>query len=304
MRERLGADPAARRFWIELRESGAVRVSGVQPKLPVALHLDDGIVLLLGDVETPCTHLLKFQSPMYGQLVENEWATMELARRIGLPVPSVRRVRLVGAAEGERLALLVERYDIPDQEALQKAAPDFRLSLQEDACSLLLLPRTRKYESSLERIGDRLQELGMKEPGMRLLLQHIAFSWIVGNGDLHAKNISILRRIVPGRLGIPPYMDGLYYSPLYDLVCTRLPIRDDQFALPMVGKRNNLRIRDFAALGARWGTEAEEVPALVAAIGNGIRAHLPGVLAASGLSAHDQAVYQDVVRRNLELLNV
>jgi serine/threonine protein kinase HipA of HipAB toxin-antitoxin module len=32
---------------------------------------------------------------------------------------------------------------------------------------------------------------------------HVIFSWIVGNGDLHAKNIAILRSIEPGILGNP-----------------------------------------------------------------------------------------------------
>ena len=111
-------DPGTRRLWIELREKSGVRLSGVQPKLPVGLRREGNeLTLALGDLRAPCTHLLKLQSPMYGQLVENEWATMELARQAGLPFPTVRQVEITGEGKRGELALLVERYDIPDSTA-------------------------------------------------------------------------------------------------------------------------------------------------------------------------------------------
>jgi serine/threonine protein kinase HipA of HipAB toxin-antitoxin module len=140
--------------------------------------------------------------------------------------------------------------------------------------------------------------------GLELLLRHVAFSWIVGNGDLHAKNISIVRRVAPGRPGAAPRQEGVEYTPLYDLVCTRLPIRDDQFALPLAGKRNNLRLRDFAAWAGRWGAERESVRRVVEEVGAGIRAQLTAVLAVSGLATEDRARYVEVVARNLGHLEV
>jgi hypothetical protein len=66
--------------------------------------------------------LAELQSPLYAQLVENEWATMELARRVGLPVPDVRRIEITLSGARRELALLVERYDIPNAAALDGQA--------------------------------------------------------------------------------------------------------------------------------------------------------------------------------------
>jgi serine/threonine-protein kinase HipA len=213
-------------------------------------------------------------------------------------------VQLVGAGRDDELALLVERYDIPDQEALARLAPDLRLALQEDACSLLLLPRGRKYDPSLERIAAKLVELGLNTHSMDVFLRHVAFSWIVGNGDLHAKNISIVRRVVPGQLGTAPSLERVVYSPLYDLVCTRLAIRDDQFALPLAGKRHNLRPGDFGSWGARWGADREKVQGMLAELATRVRAHMTEVLEASRLSADDQARYVEIVRNSLQSLGM
>jgi hypothetical protein len=46
-------------------------------------------------------------------LVENEWATMELARRIGLASPDVRMVEFEAGSRLKGRALLIERFDIP-----------------------------------------------------------------------------------------------------------------------------------------------------------------------------------------------
>jgi serine/threonine-protein kinase HipA len=298
-------DPGTRRLWIELREKSGVRLSGVQPKLPVGLRREGNeLTLALGDLRAPCTHLLKLQSPMYGQLVENEWATMELARQAGLPVPTVRQVEITGEGKRGELALLVERYDIPDSTALEQGGPELRLMLQEDACSLLLLRRARKYEPSLERIADALIAGGLPMDGMETLLRHVAFSWIVGNGDLHAKNISVLRHMVPGRLGRAPRASALTYAPPYDLVCTRLPLRDDEFALPLSGKRNNLRVRDFSAWVERWSMSRERTRTVLEQTVARVQEHLPAVLERSRLPTDEAARYAEVVRRNVERLGL
>jgi len=71
------------------------------------------------------------------------------------------------------------------------------------------------------------------------------------NGDLHAKNIAVLHDIRPGRLGSEPGYEGARYAPLYDLLNTRVVLRDDLFALPLDGKQNGLRRKDLALLARR-----------------------------------------------------
>ncbi|MBI5547766.1 MAG: HipA domain-containing protein [Deltaproteobacteria bacterium] len=75
------------------------------------------------------------------------------------------------------------------------------------------------------------------EPGIESLklLRLVAFAWWTGNGDLHLKNLSLLRD-----------EDGSYrLSPAYDLVSTRLVIEDDQLALPVGGSRKAITARQW-----------------------------------------------------------
>lgn len=63
-------------------------------------------------------------------------------------------------------------------------------------------------------------------------------NFFIGNGDGHFQNYSI------------SYTDeGVRLAPAYDLVCTKLVIpREDDSALTLHGKRNNLTRNDFDAL--------------------------------------------------------
>ena len=84
-------------------------------------------------------------------------------------------------------SLLVERYDIPMRVALEREPTRTDLVLQEDACSLLLLTRHDKYKTSVERIADALCAAGvpveLAAHGMWRFMEHVALSWLVGNGD-------------------------------------------------------------------------------------------------------------------------
>jgi serine/threonine-protein kinase HipA len=62
------------------------------------------------------------------------------------------------------------------------------------------------------------------------LYRLLVFSWWTGNGDMHLKNFS-LQTDEEGHQRL---------TPAYDLVCTRLVIPDDPFALPVQGKDRNL----------------------------------------------------------------
>lgn len=78
------------------------------------------------------------------------------------------------------------------------------------------------------------------EPGIGLLklLRHFLFSWWVGNGDLHLKNLSLL-------------IDDagmIKLSPAYDLVSTKLVIPGDKLALSIVGRDQKLQFTTWYLL--------------------------------------------------------
>jgi serine/threonine-protein kinase HipA len=305
--EEIGGMPDDPELWRRNRLEGPLRVSGVQAKLPVSLTQGGGAVhLRLGDLRHPATHILKLPAADFPRIVENEWATMELARRAGLNAAPVAMVSFgeESAYHGLGRSLLVERYDIPPRATLKRAGSGLRLMLQEDACSLLLLPRERKYATSMERVADALKAAGVpadaRENGMDAFLKLAIFSWIVGNGDLHAKNVSVMRFFRPDALGRPPAVERVEMTPLYDLVSTRLYIRRDDFALPVDGRRQKLKPRNFVTLAQRWGATRADVLAAIEEIGRGIRTHLDAVLGESGLLEEQAETYRTVVRENLE----
>jgi serine/threonine-protein kinase HipA len=293
--ETIGEDPETRRLWEELRKRGATRLSGVQAKLPVHLEEREGrLEVDLGTLDKTTTHILKLPSPVYAGLVENEWATMELARRVGLDVASVRRVKFQEGSKLKGPGLLVERFDI--LRSLEGVEP---LPLLEDGASLLGLSRTDKYKTSLEKVTLALRDRGLGAEGLGRFLDHVSFSWLVGNGDLHAKNLSVLHEIQPGRFGSPPSAVGVRYSPLYDLVNTRILVPGDLFALPVNGKENNLRLGDFQKLAARWGLSRNASGERVTDLADRVLAHLDDVLESASLGDDMTESYRRIVLENV-----
>jgi len=294
--ERIGADPDSRELWLELRRSGATRLSGIQPKLPIHLDLLDGRLQLgIGHLGNTSSHILKLASPEFPQLVENEWATMELARRVGLAVPPFRRVEFSADSKLRSPGLLVERFDLPTS----LSSPQ-RVLLLEEAASLLGIRREDKYSLSIERIAHALVEAGVNANDLGLFFDHVVFSWIVGNGDLHAKNIAVTRSIEPGTLGEPPRQVETRYSPLYDLVNTRVVIADDLFALPVNGKQNNLRANDFAVIARVLGWTRANAKERVEDLASRVTPQLNDTLASSGLSEERQQRYSEIVEANIK----
>ncbi|MEE8046506.1 MAG: HipA domain-containing protein [Dehalococcoidia bacterium] len=297
VRDEIREDPESRDLWLALRNQGGVRLSGIQPKLPVSMATRGGRpVLCLGGLRNACGHILKLESAVYPNLIENEWATMELARRIGLPTPDLRMVEFEPTSRLRGRALLIERFDIPTAKSLEAGGDGLRLPIIEDVCSRLLLPRSEKYAVSLERVATALQEAGVS---LWAFFKHVLFSWIIGNGDLHTKNISLIRWLKPGQLGSSPSALTCEYSPVYDLLNTRLPLPGDQFALTMNGRRDRLRVRDFEALASRWGAARDEVRDVAGTLVEAVFDHLSDVLNASRLADAESDRYRRVVEENV-----
>ena len=66
---------------------------------------------------------------------------------------------------------------------------------------------------------------------MMKLMRQLLFSWWVGNGDLHLKNLSL----IIDDAGL------IRFSPAYDLVATQLVIPGDKLALPIAGRDQKIK---------------------------------------------------------------
>lgn len=174
-------------------------------------------------------YILKLDPPEYPQLVENEAFFLTTAR--GARLPSVD-ARLVRDRDG-RPGLLVTRFDrLP-----QGADEPLRLAA-EDAAQVLGIWPADKYNVTFEDVAASLiAHTAGRAVAARDLMRQLAYAWLTGNGDLHAKNLSILQR-----------PDGEWrLAPAYDLPSTVF-YGDDTMALEVGGRATLTRAR-FAELG-------------------------------------------------------
>ena len=152
----------------------------------------------------PSTHILKPAIAGLPALVSNEAFCVNLAAQAGL-----RAAVTTVARFGTTTVLVSERYD------RQPGADGSSVRLhQEDACQALSvmthLPK-HKYEAhggpKLRKIVEVLTDWN----GLAVeLLRYVAFSVLVGNGDLHGTDISFLHQ-----------GDGtVKLAPMYDVMCT------------------------------------------------------------------------------------
>lgn len=115
----------------------------------------------------------------------------------------------------------------------------------EDGCQLLGRWPADKYSVSSEALARTIVALCAAGPvAARDVFRQFAFALLTGNGDLHAKNLSVVRD-ASGEWRV---------APAYDLPSTVL-YGDSSLAIPLGGKRTSISRRlllDFAeAIGLR-----------------------------------------------------
>lgn len=182
------------------------------------------------------SYILKLNPRDKPNLVHNEFQCMTLARRCEIETAEVKIVTDKNGNDG----LLVERFDRiwnDDSEA-------FTMVHQEDACQFLDRYPADKYNLSFAEIVKGLQEVATAKQATTLkLLRIFCFSYLIGNGDLHAKNISLFSRHNQKTNDI---------SPAYDLLTTYI-YADKQMAILFDGKRDNVTRQMVLKFGERFG---------------------------------------------------
>lgn len=158
----------------------------------------------------------------FPRLVENEQFFLSMAAGCGLTVPEHRVVVDRDGFPG----LLIARFD-------RVVGPGgVRRLAQEDGCQLLGAYPAAKYRLKTERIATAVAAAAEDGSGsaplaLRELLLLVAFSYLIGNGDLHGKNFSGAAKT-----------DGTWgASPAYDLVSTQPYLGwRDPMALDLYGR--------------------------------------------------------------------
>lgn len=209
---------------LDIGEEGfRISGAGAQDKL-IACIRDGRVVLPLNG--TPSTHIIKTELRNYPGSVENEWYAMSLASACGL-----------SAAESEIMAIGGKRRFVSTR--YDRTVSEGRVGRlhQEDFCQMLGIDPKRKYESlggpGVAVSFRLLRELPVSAADTLEFIDRLVFNFIVGNGDAHGKNFSVL------------YERGVAaLAPMYDVMSTTV--------YPDVGRRMAMKIDDEYAF--KWIT--------------------------------------------------
>jgi len=208
------------------REDGVLRFSlaGVQLKFSAVMEAWGGLTIPAHGVGG--SWIVKLPSTRFPAVPENEYAMLELARAVGIVVPEVRLVPVEEihglpqeAARVQGKALAVRRFDRGD---------DGRAIHMEDFAQVFgIFPDDKYRHRSYANIAAVLWAEAEEESTYEFV-RRLAFSVVIGNGDMHLKNWSLL------------YPDGRrpVLSPAYDFVATFPYIPGDRLGLGFGGSKS------------------------------------------------------------------
>lgn len=131
-----------------------------------------------------------------------------------------------------------------------------RLAL-EDFCSILDLPASAKYVGTIERMARGLRPLSTDPVSdLEILLRRTIFAWLIADGDMHLKNLAMLKIAEAGA----KVFTSVRFAPLYDAITTRVfpGLSGDRMALKLNGKDDRFDRRDFLTLARTIGLTAEQ----------------------------------------------
>lgn len=227
------------------RVAGKLSISGVQPKVTMDFQEDRSALVVM---EPGGRFILKSQQSgqgAYPNSPENEHLTMCLARYVGLDVPPCGLFALLDGT----WAYLIKRFDRiwePQNGTVSKLR-------QLDLCQVADIDPIEKYSSSAEKCVDLVRSsVACGDLELLKLFRLFLFSYLVGNGDLHLKNISILEQAD----------SSFALSPCYDLLCTGL-YGDKTLAIPLNGKLRDLKRGNWLSFALHCGISADEASHLI-----------------------------------------
>ncbi len=205
LRDILRGDNSEEAFVQLVRKYAASGVSGVVPKFLSPNRIGDHNKATLATDK----YIIKGTNSRLPGVALNEHLSMEVARRAG-----IRTADTEVSEDGQ--ALVVHRFDHADGGAK-------RLGM-EDLCSLLALRPEQKYESTWEKVVNRIKEVtpvDQQRDSLARLGDLLLLTYALRNADRHTKNIALL---YSGRedVALAPVYDMLTIT-VYDDYCNNPP---------------------------------------------------------------------------------
>lgn len=215
--------------------------------------------------------IVKLPSTNFASVPENEYSIMTLARLVGIDIPEIELLplhQIEGLPEGiDQLgesAFAIRRFD---------RSTEGRIHIEDFAQVFSVYPDDKydkaSYRNILEVLADATDEQSVDQ-----FIRRLTFSVLIGNGDMHLKNWSLI------------YPDGRrpILSPAYDLLSTIAYLPGEQAALKFrrskewsdFNEETLVRLADKARLAATPVLKAaRETIERFDAVWTSEKAHLP-----------------------------
>lgn len=224
-----------------------VALPGVQDKVSARM-------INLPATAAGATVLLKLNPPEFKHIIANEAFFLRAARSAGIRTVDAR---VVYDADGEQ-GLVVTRFD-------RTVGTTSGTRAVEDGCQVLGLYPSAKYAVTTELVLGKLASwCEAPLPAAAKFLAQVAFAYLTGNGDAHAKNFSIVQDET-GRW---------QPAPAYDLPSSQ-PYGDDTLALSVNGRRDgNISGAHFCALAESLGVRPRAAHAIIGRVADSADAWL------------------------------
>lgn len=283
----------------QLRRENANRISisGIQDK--ISLRLDKNRLIPTTDhgefILKPIPSLEGIE--LLGDVPANEHVTMQIAMQVFRLATAVNGV--VFFQDGFP-AYIVRRFDRDDETGEKLHQEDF---CQLSGRSSDTNGPNYKYDSSYEEIGELLYRFCPAAPVEALkLFQLVIFNYLIGNGDAHLKNFSLLES-----------PDGdMLLSPAYDLLSTSVHFPNESrtaleffrdFETPQFGENGFYSSADFRELGKRFRLPSKRIEGTLAEFTQSFPA-IEGLIKRSLLSEKARQKYLAIVTDRLKAMAV
>ncbi len=244
-------------------------LSGVQPKASIG----SAVASTRGTIA-----IVKVEPDRYPRLLENEAYFMALARKTGLRAAK---------AELQDGALVIERFD----RIKQKGSRPRQVHV-EDMLQILDRYPLAKYSLDYTEILDIAVRLQVSIAVLLDLLHLYAYSYVIANGDLHAKNVSLQYDRASRQWRM---------TPAYDLVCTLPYFMDDAFgahmSLGLDEQVGDFKCKNFIGIGSRYGVPESSIRSMLERVSRGV---LLGIT--SQVPPVPSSVLEEILRRAESIL--
>lgn len=253
-----------------------ISVAGAQDKLVARVRSGRLALPLYGAAST---HIVKPEMSICRGSVENECFCQRLAARLGMAAAKASILDVKS-----RAYYVSERYD-------REACDGFvRRILQEDFCQSMGVPAEEKYESdggpSAVRCFCFLRDAGFGFAALSQFVDALAFNFIIGNADAHAKNFSIL------------YRDGkASLAPLYDTLSTAVyPNLTPRMAMSIGGARDfdDVSAGSFDAFAEKCDINPKFVRNRIERLSGELAGAMDDVAEELADSGHPSPLYKDI----------